>query len=1039
MSQIKSEKLKYWRSIDNRYRTEAYMSKVHNEFAADMTDITAMDRRSMLKVMGASVALAGISMGCRRPIEKILPYVKEPENFTAGVPKFFATAQPTPHGAQAILVESHEGRPTKIEGNPSHPESLGKASTINQAAILELYDPDRSRFCLQRKAGVLTPVEWTEWDLFAHELASSLKEKSGAGLAFLCDSDLSPSFLRIKSHIKNNYPKAKFYLHEPMRQLNVEKASTLAFGEYTRVRYLLDNARIIACLFADPFSYGPEHLKHVRGYAKNRTVHSVDDTKSMNRLYAIEADFSLAGINADHRLRMPVGLAKNIVHALAYELHATHGINLDIVKPPSFKNIDRKFISILAKDLAQHRGKALIIGGHHLAPEILALIHSINTALQGLNNVFEVVNIDDDLAREHLSEPDIASLSTDIKNQKIDTVVCVNTNPVYSAPRHLNFKEVIAKTKLSIHIGLYQDETAQHCTWHIPKTHFLESFADARAYDGTISIIQPLIEPLHDARSVLHILGALAGLDREPLRLFITKTHEKYNNLDKAIHDGFIENSQWPKILNPIIKNQNIYTSFNKINARNPNEDNCELIINFDRKILDGRYANHSWLQEMPDPVTKINWDNALLMSPTAARYYKIKSGLQKNSYVADLVSVQVGDQALELPVFVMPGLSDYSIVATLGYGRSHAGAVGNNIGIDILNLLTSYENLVQHGVKISRINKTRKISSTQEQFAMNGDTVQETDVLSLQSRDPARFTNIDDYLKDPDGAKHKGMPESLLVREKNKKEEVPLQITKPWDYSKGNQWGMVIDLAKCIGCNACMIACQSENNIPVVGREQVIRGRMMQWIRVDRYFVGDVKNPRAITQPVPCMHCENAPCEPVCPVAATSHDKEGLNVMTYNRCVGTRYCANNCPYKVRRFNYFDYTNTGNLHVDKDIQDRQKTIKLQRNPDVTVRYRGVMEKCTYCTQRIQEARMTARRAGQDPNNLADGAVTPACAQTCPADAIVFGNINDENSRVNALKKVDRNFSMLEVLNSRPRTSYLSLLKNTHPELVEVHV
>lgn len=1048
---VHGEKITYWRSIDNRRRTEEYMAMVHDEFAPDMTDITAMDRRSMLKVMGASLALAGVGVGCRRPIEKILPYVKDPQNFTPGIPKYFATAQPTPYGAQGILVESHEGRPTKIEGNPSHPESLGKTSAINQAAALEIYDPDRSRFCVQNKAGARLPVEWTEWDVFAADLANQLKQSSGAKLAILTDRDLSPTRLRLKSEIKQVYPQAKFYVHEPMRQSNVESASAMAFGEGTRVRYDFGRAHVIACLFVDPFSFGPEHLNHVRGYAKNRSVHDASQAKNMSRFYAIEADYSLAGINADHRRRMPVGLAKNFVHALAYELHATHGLDIDlslanaktlstfVQKPPSFKGLDRKFLDVLAKDLAKNKGKALIMGGNHLPPEVLALIHVLNISLQGLNQVFEVVRINDPRALEHLKEPGVEVLATDLAASKIDTLVCVGVNPVYNAPRRLNFGGLLEKAKTSIHIGLYADETAQLCTWHVPETHFLEAFGDTRSYDGTISIIQPLIEPLHDARSSLNLLSALAGFAPESLRSMVAKTYaQSVQAFDQALHDGLIAGSAWPKILKPELNSQVIYQNVTKLNSRAPNKENFELVFNFDRKILDGRYANHGWLQEMPDPVTKINWDNALLMSPTAAREYGIKSGVQKNSYVADLVKISIGERSLELPVFVMPGLNDYSLVTTLGYGRTHAGVVGNNIGFDVLDLLPSYDAMVQSGVKLERTLRTRNISSTQEQFAMNGDTIQEVDVLSMQGRDPARFTTVAEYVKDPDGVQNQGLPASLLVHEKGKTKKVPLQITSPWDYSKGNQWGMVIDLAKCVGCNACMIACQSENNIPVVGREQVIRGRMMQWIRVDRYFIGDVKAPRAATQPVPCMHCENAPCEPVCPVAATSHDKEGLNAMTYNRCVGTRYCANNCPYKVRRFNYFDYTHTGNLYVAPEQVARQKTLKLQRNPDVTVRYRGVMEKCTYCTQRIQEAKMIAIRKDQDQNNLPDGAVTPACAQSCPAEAIVFGNINDPDSRVSGLKKVDRNYTMLDVLNSRPRTSYLSLLRNPHPELVETN-
>ncbi len=1047
MKQVKSqgEKLTYWRGVDNRRRTEEYLKSIEDEFAPDMTDISSMDRRSMLKVMGASIALSGMGVACRRPEEKILAYVKEPDNFTAGIPKFFATAQPTPFGANGILVESHEGRPTKIEGNPSHPESLGKASLINQAAALEIYDPDRSRFCMQQKAGVHLPAEWTDWDVFAHNHFLELKNQNGTGLCFVVDSDLSPSGLSLKKELKKIYPAAQFFVHEPMRAKNTEAGIRLAFGEHKRLKYSFDKAKIIVNLFADPFALGPESLCHMRGYAKNRAVYQAADTKNMNRLYAVEADYSLTGINADHRLRMPVGLAKNFVEALAYELLATYNLDIDlslpgakslsalVSRPPSYKNIDRKFLSVLASDLAYHRGQALIVGGEHLAPEILALIHLLNLALQGYQKTFDVIEINNQDALAHLSDADISALAAQLRQGKVNTLVMLGVNPVYDAPGQLNFGALLEKVPVTIHLGLYQDETAHKSTWHLPMSHFLEYFSDTRAHDGTVSIIQPLIKPLHDGRSKLELMAQIAGLEIKPLEL-LKKVHAEHD-FAKAVHDGLITGSAFPSAKSLALKSLDIYQAFSAFKSRVPNQENLELLLNFDKKILDGRYANHSWLQELPDPVTKLNWDNALLMSPVAARLYGIKSGIKKNTYVADVVKISVDTMSLELPVFVMPGLNDFSIVANLGYGRLHAGAIGDGIGINVYPLVSDYANLLIHGVKLERTGKTHRLSSTQEQFAMNGDTVQEVDVLSMQNRDPARVTNIADYVKEPLAAKHQGMPDNLLVDDPQKPHKVPLQITDSWDYSKGNQWGMVVDLASCTGCNACVVACQSENNIPVVGKEQVIRGRIMHWLRIDRYFIGDVKAPQAVSQPVLCMHCENAPCEPVCPVAATAHDKEGLNAMTYNRCIGTRYCANNCPYKVRRFNYFDFSHTGNLHVEAETVARQKTIKLQRNPEVTVRYRGVMEKCTFCTQRIQEAKMVARRAGHDPHNLPDGAVTPACAQTCPTEAITFGNIIDPDSRVNKLKKVDRNYTMLDVLNARPRTSYLSKLRNPHPELV----
>lgn len=1050
---VQGEKLTYWRSIENRRRTEEYIASIENEFASDLTDITAIDRRSMLKVMGATVALAGLGVSCRRPEEKILPYVKQPEDIVPGVPNFFATAQPTPFGANGILVESHEGRPTKIEGNPSHPDSLGKASLVNQAAVLEVYCPDRSRMCTEQEAGKPIPREWAEWDKFAAQHFHELKKSEGNGLAVLCDADLSPTFLRLKDAVKKAMPRSQFYVHEPMREHNVEAAAALAFGANTRVRYHFDQAKIITTFFCDPFSFGPEHLRHMRGYAKNREVLNTDQARSMNRLYAVEADFSLGGTNSDHRLRLSMGLAPAFLRALAYELRATFNLDIDpsfpgaktlaglIEKPPSMKGIDRRFLLVMAKDLAMHKGQALIVGGDQLPKEALALIHVINVVLRGYDKTFEVVSIDDANAIAHLAEPGIDELAKALGENKVQSLFILGRNPAYDAPRHLKFASLIKNANVSVHHGQSMNETGALCTWHVPETHFLEHFGDARAYDGSISIIQPLIKPLHGARSTLELMAQMAGLEKVSTLDLVKETHRDRigaadftKSFNRAIHDGIIAGSGFKKA-SPQMSAQEIYSGFDALKSRTPSKENLELVVSFDRRVLDGRLSNHGWMQELPDPVTKLNWGNALLMSPTAAREFKIESGVQKNAYVADVVRVTVGSVGLELPVFVVPGLADHTVVTWLGYGRTRAGEVGNGIGYDVVDIIKDYNNRVFHEVKLERLSRTVQLSSTQEQFAMNGDTVQHTDVLSLRSRDPARMMKVADYVKNPTSAQNVGLLDNLLVKEPGKKEKQPLQVTDAWDYTTGNQWGMVIDLAKCTGCNACVVACQSENNIPVVGREQVIRGRTMQWLRVDRYFVGDVKEPLAVSQPVPCQHCENAPCEPVCPVAATTHDKEGLNAMAYNRCVGTRYCANNCPYKVRRFNYFDFTHTGNMHVEEAIAKRQKTLKLQRNPDVTVRYRGVMEKCTYCTQRIQEAKAVARRAGSDPNSLPDGAVTPACAQTCPSEAIVFGNINDENARVAKLKSIDRNYTMLDVLNARPRTSYLTMLRNPHPDLV----
>jgi len=632
----------------------------------------------------------------------------------------------------------------------------------------------------------------------------------------------------------------------------------------------------------------------------------------------------------------------------------------------------------------------------------------------------------------------LGALQKDLSSGAVDTLVLLDVNLAYAASGRFDFEQLLPKAKHIVHVGLYDDESARLAEWHLPLAHFLEAWDDARAYDGTASIVQPLIAPLHDGRSVIEMLAAIESGARKKGHDLVQETWRASGALSsekawrKALHDGVVAGSAFAA---SSAKSSDVAGAIAKLSKKTnaqPSTDKVEVIFANDYTVLDGRYASLSWMKELPDPITKMAWDNALHVGPKLAKELGIKSRVNKRLYEADLVDLTVDGKTLQLPTFVMPGLADYSVVAFLGYGRRNAGIIGSSIGVDVYPLLPADGSRVAQGGVLSRTGETVNLATTQEQFAMNGDSIQEIDVLSLQRRDPARDTNAADYQRDPGYVKKKGLPGNLLKMQPNGK-TLPLQVTKSWEY-EGNKWGMVIDLTSCIGCNSCVTACQSENNIPIVGREQVMRSRMMHWIRVDRYFTGDVQNPTSVAQPVGCMHCENAPCEPVCPVAATAHDKEGLNVMAYNRCIGTRYCANNCPYKVRKFNYFDFSHSGNVYVDPVNKERSQLLRMQANPDVTIRYRGVMEKCTYCTQRIQEAKMDARRKGENPESLADGKVTPACAQSCPTQAITFGNLNDPNSRVSILKEVDRKYDLLEELNTRPRTSYLAKVRNPNPEL-----
>lgn len=985
----KNENMKYWRSIQYQEWTDEYKALIKDEFRQGDSEFTSLQRRDMLKLMGASFALAGLGAGCRRPVDKIMPYSKAPEGTLPGIPKYFATTRPSVLGAIGLVVETHEGRPTKIEGNELHPASLGAAGIHEQASILELYDPDRSRTPSKKFEDGRVPSTWPEWDSFASDYFMQLSKKQGEGLAFVFAGEESVTLERLQREVLLKYPKAVFYTHNPLIPKNTREGTEKAFGIGTRVLYRFEKARVILSVQADPL----QNIVYAKGFAAGRKIYKAEEAKNMNRLYAVEAAYSLTGTNADHRLPLSASMTPQFLRALAHELFpAQFGVT-------QFDNM--RFVKALAKDLAKNQGQALIIVGENQSAEIHALGHYLNHALAGQSKVFEVIQ------GPVQQQKNIFDLVKALNQNQVQTLVMMGVNPVYSTPAKLNLSDALKKASTVIHVGLYEDESAQHAHWHLPQSHFLESWGDARALDGTASLIQPMIAPLHNARSDLEILAQITGIESRK-GLDLVKASWSSIDFDKALHDGIVYNSAYRVVTKT--------PSVPKISSLKSGSG-LEILFNLDNKILDGRYANLSWMQELADPVTKLTWGNAILVNQSLAKELGINSRVKDRIYEADVVSVSLEGQSVEVPAFVMPGLADKSVVVSLGYGRDKAGIVGNGVGVNFFKILPASGAMTAQNIQITKVGRIEKLASTQEQFAMNGDAIQEVSVLSLENRDPAKLRTAQEF----------GTGEKI-------EKHSTAQLTDAWKYTD-NKWGMVIDLSSCTGCNACVTACQSENNIPVVGKDQVMRSRAMQWIRVDRYFTGDVTNPQSIAQPVPCMHCENAPCEPVCPVAATTHDTEGLNTMIYNRCVGTRYCGNNCPYKVRRFNYLDYTNSGNIYINPLDKERNVLLQMQKNPDVTVRYRGVMEKCTYCTQRIQEAKIAAKRDQKDSNNLSDGVVIPACAQTCPTQAITFGNLNDDQSRVSILKQSDRNYDLLGELNTRPRTSYLAKLRNPNLELV----
>ncbi len=1040
----------YWRSIAHKEGDATLAAQLDVEFPHGLAPVSGVSRRDALKIGGAALGMGALA-GCdklpiRRPVEEILPFVKQPDGVVPGLRMYYATAMQRSEGAIGLIVEANQGRPTKIEGNPNHPSSLGASDIWAQAEVLRLYDPERARTPMQGSQA----STWEKFDAMVKETTNRLGGAQGKGLALLLEGEVGPTGEKQLAALKAKWPEAKIYRWDPTAADHAAIGTQIAFGPGTRAQIDLEKAQIIFSLESNFLVAGPDHLKLARQFGKSRAVHTREDAAKMHRLYAAEAAFSATGTNADHRVRIASGQGVDVLKALA---KALGGLGLTLgeldaaVVPGALPENVTDFVNKLAKDLYAHRGSAAIMVGENQSAPVHALAHALNA---GLNAPVSMMSTGTAARTSMFAQ--LNELVQGLNAGQIDTLVMFDVNPVYTAPGALKFGEALAKAKTSIHFGVLPEETGLKATWHAPLAHFLESWGDTRAFDGTVSLVQPLIQPIFSARPMVSVLAMLLGETETHDRKLIEGTwHATGAALAdnkawrRALHDGVIPNTAWAKGAGTLNLSA-VAAAVGPLKGAVPAKDTLEIIA-FHGHQLDGRLTNVAWTMELPDTMSKLTWDNALLMSPQLAKELNIESAVRKNTYQADVVKLEVGGRSISGPVFVMPGLAPYSVVINKGYGRA-IGEVSKGIGIDVQPLLDGEVNVVQ-GVKASKTGAVVELCSTQDHFSMPGNPLRELTfaamtaepkgaverTLGLNGRPHFMSGTAAEYQKDgAEFARKADMPENLvqLGTPKNRPTK-PIQMTAEVIY-EGQQWGMVIDLSSCIGCNICSIACVAENNIPSVGREQVMLGREMHWIRIDRYFSGDIENPHAIHQPVACQHCENAPCEPVCPVSATVHDEEGLNSMAYNRCIGTRYCANNCPYKVRRFNYLDFTHTGDVYVEPYWKERMKTLKLQRNPDVTVRYRGVMEKCSYCTQRVEEAKIAAKREGEDRKKLPDGAVTPACAQACPTQAITFGNINDEKSRVFALKKSERNYELLQELNVRPRTSYLARVRNENEEL-----
>ena len=968
----------YWRSLEELAGSPDFQEMLHREFPKGASEwLDEVSRRGFLKLMGASLAMAGMTACTKQPLEPIVPYVRQPEEVVPGRPLFFATAFTLSGYASPILVESHLYRPTKVEGNDRHPASLGGTDIFSQASILGMYDPDRSQ-TLTYLGDVRT------WGDLVNALRVPLtvqKGLQGAGIRILTPTVSSPTLADQLRSLLKAYPEAKWHVYEPVNRDNVLEGAKLAFGQPVETQYKLENADVILSLDADFLYAGfPGFERYARDFAKRRNP----DSGEMNRLYVVESTPSSTGAKADHRL--PVRAVE--IESFARALDMMLGDDID---PGMVREGQRKFLDVLVKDLKSHRGSSVVVAGDHQPAVVHAFVHTINQALGNIGRtVFYTDPVDANPVNQTQSLKDLVA---DMRSAKVDVLIILGGNPAYDAPADLGFADALKSPSVPfrVHLGLYQNETAELCQWHVNEAHYLEAWGDARAYDGTVSIVQPLIAPLYDGKSACELVAMLSGQPQ-------TKGHEIVQAYWKAQHSGADFDTFWRKSLHDgwiegttFAPRQAGLKTAGLPATPPPDEKAIEINFRRDPSIYDGQFSNNGWLQELPKPMNKLTWDNPVLMGPAMAERMGIKT--------EDLVELELNGKKVTAPVWVQVGHPDNSATVFLGYGRRRAGRVGTGAGFDMYQLRFSATPWFTSGVAIRKAGGTYKLASTQGYQTMDTPT---------GTRPLVRSASLEEYRKEPEFAKEEEPPKELT-------------LYKPYPYaSEPYAWGMTIDMNSCVGCNNCIVACQSENNIPVVGKEQTVLGRHMHWLRVDSYYQGDRANPKAYFQPVPCQQCENAPCEVVCPVGATVHSSEGLNDMVYNRCVGTRYCSDNCPYKVRRFNFLLF---------QDWETPQ--LKMMRNPDVSVRSRGVMEKCTYCVQRINQHRIDSER---DDRKIQDGELQTACQQSCPADAIVFGNINDPNSRVSKLKAGARNYSLLGDLNTRPRTTYLADIRNPNPEL-----
>jgi MoCo/4Fe-4S cofactor protein with predicted Tat translocation signal len=1069
MSEVSNKQNKYWRSLNEVEHTPEFEQFLHREFPEAASEFPkGVSRRRWLQLMGASVALG--AAGCRYEEEEIAPFAHRPQNRVPGESRKFSSVLELGGVGYPAMVTSYDGRPIKVDGNPSHPDSNGASTVYMQAAVLGLYDPDRSRGVKMLASNGMSESSWQDFGNAVQEWLADPDAQGGAGIAVLAQASSSPARIAQQSALLSQYPEIKWFEYEPLGS-SVETGGTqLAFGQPLRQVLDLAKASVIVSLDADPMGEDAAALRNARGWAAGRDV----DAGKVNRLYAVESQFTSTGLTADNRLPLKSGQMGGFVAALEAEVNRR-------MELPEGGEVDgsltkrEKFLAAMAQDLVANRGRSAVVAGARQPEVVQAIVHRLNVTLGNVSESGPVsyVSVAATSAR---SAGDISDLVQLMSEGGLRAILVLEGNPVYDAPADLGFAEAYAKVPNRVHLSLYEDETSLASTWHLNLAHGLETWGDARSFDGSWCVAQPLIDPIWAGKSVVELLGWLASgaevFGRDLVRQAAVAASPQLSDdtaWKKVVHDGFLSGSKAAAVAVELrdVELVELGDAWKTATVESDVQD-LELVLTSSGTVYDGRFANSSWLQECPDRITKVTWDNVALFAPSTAKALAVKQDT--------LVTLSLNGQELELPAFIQPGQAQGCIGVALGYGRTAAGVVGGSTALEVPTvghdtyLFTKHgQGMVMSGLSVKPTDVSYPLSVTQDHHAIDkvgleaihqrvGDLVREGDWADyeLMQHDEAAWLEkhdsshggssagehgeeghaAEDHAEDH-GHEHKdehGHEHHHWPYHHAHFENINLNNGPGYD---GARWGMSIDLNKCIGCSTCVVACQSENNIPVVGKDQVGRGREMHWLRVDRYFKGDYDDPEVVTQPVACHHCENAPCEQVCPVAATVHSDEGLNDMVYNRCIGTRYCGNNCPYKVRRFNYLNYSEAVTFlkypWADKMTRANRALQNLVMNPEVTVRSRGVMEKCTYCVQRIQNTKIEAKRENNRP--IGPNEITTACQDACPTDAIVFGDLENKQSDVAKEHANVRAYAMLGELNVRPRTKYLARVRNPHPALV----